>query len=145
VTSEIHFGYTGIALVPIEKIPEAQLGYSVIPDGDTTDWKDSWLVVGHDIALGDPIFIDGSIKDLPVFTAPHGEGYWSPTMIAPSTHAFFEIFEHFAVLAKNRQHPVALEKNPPSEKELKEFMDHVSRYCSGKIPDFWSLLVDPDL
>ncbi len=145
VVAEINFGYTGIALVELDKIPEAQLGYSIVPEGDTTDWQDAWLVIGHDTSLGDPIFIDRDIEELPVLTAPHGEGTWSPSVIAPSIMAFFEILERFAALAKNRQHPVALESNPLSEEEQKSFYDFVAGYFDGELPIFWELLVSTDL
>lgn len=143
--AEINFGYEGITLVPLDKIPEAQRGDSIVPDGESTDWPDSWLVIGHDNSLGDPIFIDASKRELPVLTARHGEGSWSPSEIAPSVEVFFEILARFAELAKNRENPVALEGNPLSEADQNRFYDFVSSYFNGDLPVFWEILIRADL
>jgi hypothetical protein len=51
------------------------------------DWSETWLVIGHDEDLGDPLFVDLADEGLPVFTAMHGQGVWEPEQVVPSLRA----------------------------------------------------------
>jgi hypothetical protein len=141
--SEVSIGYSGVALEANADVPAAQKGYSIIPAGQTTDWKEPWLVVGHETSLGDPVFIDTGEERIPVYTAPHGEGTWSPELIAPSVDLFFAIIRRLAGIAKGRENPVAMEKNPISNAEIAEFRSFLAGVFDGDVPLFWMLLVDP--
>jgi hypothetical protein len=140
----VTFGYSGVKLLAVDEIPDAQLGYGNVPEGNATDWKSSWLVIGHDTSLGDPLFIDTAQKDLPVFTAPHGEGTWSPRVIAPSAKIFFELLLRFAALAKGREDADALEEKPLGARERARFLDHLAKHFGDDLPVFWTSLVDTD-
>jgi hypothetical protein len=63
-----------------DEIVDAQIGYSIDLNGNPLtgdnegDWKESWFVIGHDLEVGDPIFVDLSNPNYPVFIAEHGLG-----------------------------------------------------------------------
>ena len=83
------------SLSTAELLDEAQLGYAVAPDGTslvgaTGAWQANWLVVGYETLCGDPIFVDLADERLPVFTAPHGMGVWTPTQVASSLAEFLK-------------------------------------------------------
>lgn len=75
-------------------LDDAQVGYSRTEDGVSLisgkrgGWRGSWLVVGHESDLFDPLFVDCARRELPVYTAPHGEGSWSPVLLCKSFSAF---------------------------------------------------------
>jgi len=138
----VRIGYSGVELDSLAGIPEAQKGYSIIPEGSETDWRASWLVIGHEISMGDPVFIDVEEEDFPVYTAPHGEGSWSPTQIAPSSSALFAILAKLAALAKGRENPVLMEKNPISEVEKDRFLGFLGEFFTDEVPIFWTILVE---
>ena len=46
-------------------------------------------MIGYEDLCGDPIFLDVSKSELPVFTASHGQGLWESELIAQSAAAFF--------------------------------------------------------
>ena len=138
----VRIGYSGVELDSIAGIPDAQKGYSIIPEGSETDWKASWLVIGHETSMGDPIFIDIEEEEFPVYIAPHGEGSWSPTQIAPSAGAFFAILSRLAAVVKGRENPVAMERNPISEIEKERFLGFLGEFFTDEIPLFWTLLFE---
>src|SRR5580704_18047800 len=84
---DLSFGEGGIKFLPIESIAAEQAGY-VGPD-----WRVGWLVVAHETACGDPIFVDRSLPGLPVLTAMHGMGDWAASPVAPSWSAFLVALE----------------------------------------------------
>ena len=142
--SGVSIGYSGISLESIAGIPAAQNGYGVTPAAAATDWKESWIVVGHETSLGDPIFIDVEIEEVPVYSAPHGEETWTPSLIAPSAGAFFTILGRLARIAKGRENPVALEKNPISEEEAAQFRAFLSEFFVDEVPVFWTVMLEPN-
>jgi hypothetical protein len=79
-----------VRLATPDELGELQVGYGVGPDGEDLtgdapgDWRPSWLVIGTDEDLGDPVFVDLDDANLPVFTAMHGAGTWDPRPVAPS-------------------------------------------------------------
>ncbi|MGG5460869.1 hypothetical protein [Clostridium sp. B9] len=86
----------GIYLFNSDEIEKAQVGYSITPEGESLvgkeagDWKAEWLVIGYEDLIGDPIFIDCSNYDYPVFTAMHGEDEWNEIKISSSFLNFIE-------------------------------------------------------
>src|SRR5690242_21907650 len=101
---EVSYGVGGIELDDVEELAEAQLGYSVDPSGRSLvgsrpgDWQEDWIVVGHDTACGDPIFLSTKSPH-PMFTAMHGQGEWLPEIIAPTVDSFWAcllVFKRFA-------------------------------------------------
>jgi len=79
-----------VRLVSPDELGEMQLGFGVGPDGADLsddkpgDWRASWLVIGLDEDVGDPLFVDLADPSMPVFTAVHGAGSWDPHPVAPS-------------------------------------------------------------
>lgn len=77
---EVSFGCGGIEFFSMDEIESLQVGYSFKPDGSSLctgqqgAWRPAWIVIGHETACGDPIFIDTEDVGLPVFTAMHGVG-----------------------------------------------------------------------
>ncbi len=141
--TSVSIGFWGIELVPSDRLPAAQLGYSVLPKGvnpDASDWKESWLVIGRETLCGDPVFIETEDPVLPVYTAAHGTGLWEPQLIAPSLIAFFELMAQLKELAPGRESPVALDNNPIPRKELQRFRKVLSACLGRRIPLFWKSL-----
>jgi hypothetical protein len=62
-------------LAATNALGETQLGYRTSPDGEDLtgdgegDWRSSWLVVGGEEDLGDPLFVDLAEIEFPVYTA----------------------------------------------------------------------------
>jgi hypothetical protein len=100
--TEIDIGESGIELFPLAELPRHQVGYSVDPqgnslcDGELGSWKPSWIVIGRDTALGDPIFLDTADPDLHILTDMHGQDEWCPYPIATNIEAFFATLEELS-------------------------------------------------
>lgn len=144
---EVTFGYTGIELVPQQKLSEAQVGYSSDKNGEYCcgisegDWRREWIVIGRELSCGDPIFIDSNAPDIPVYTAVHGVGGWHPNLISKSYSGFMEILKNFKSVAKGREFPTALESNPMTQTEFDSFLEFAR--TKGELEDtfFWGLMV----
>ncbi|BBI34337.1 hypothetical protein [Cohnella abietis] len=101
------FGLCNIIIFRIEQLEAAQVGYAETKHGDALygkekgDWQNEWKVIGYEDLCGDPIFIDGSSDQFPVYTASHGEGTWSHVPIASSFANFVEILKLLEQNAKN--------------------------------------------
>ena len=114
----VSFGHTTVTLFMANELKDAQVGYRVSDSGEPFtgeeegDWKDSWLVIGYEDLCGDPIFVDFATPEFPVFTAAHGEGDWSPEMIASSFQGFTQALQEVKRLSEGRNNPVKLEHNP---------------------------------
>src|SRR5215469_4089127 len=78
----VSIGCACIHIATVAELDAAQRGYIIVPEGDETDWQDEWVVIGHEETCGDPIFIDASDDDFPVYTATHGIGEWRPRLIS---------------------------------------------------------------
>jgi hypothetical protein len=119
----------------------AQQGYSVVPEGDETDWREEWVVIGHEEMCGDPLFIDTDDDDYPVYTATHGMGEWSPRLIAFTFRHFVQILEQLQVLARGRSNPVELERRPITDQERESFLDFIRRESPDVEFAFWGRFV----
>jgi hypothetical protein len=90
-----------ITLYSLDEIPDGQLGYRDENEARPVTrgaWDKAWLVIGHEELAGEPIFIDTEAPALPVFSAPHGQGYWTPILIASSAAAFFRCLDFISTL-----------------------------------------------
>ena len=120
-SAEVSIGFSSIEISPLQQLDALQEGYS------GPDWRKGWLVIGHEGLAGDPIFVDLGDKQIPVFTAAHGTGSWSPVCLAESIEGFCAILEKLRRLARNRSNPVDLEANPITEKEMDGFLGDVAK------------------
>jgi hypothetical protein len=143
----ITIGYNGIDLCGEDRIEENQVGYSISSSGVTFvganngDWKNEWVVIGRETCCGDPIFIDTSIPEFPVYTAVHGEGCWSPALISSSYRGLLKITEQLAVLAKGREYPKLLESKPMTQNEYDEFLRQVTNQGELENSLFWAQMI----
>lgn len=138
----VSIGYASIHLEPVRELETAQQGYGVIPEGDETDWRDEWVVIGHEGGLGDPIFIDTDDDEYPVYTAAHGMGEWTPQLIAFTFRHFIQILQHLQVLARGRSNPVELQRHPISEQEHRSFIEFIRRDSPDVDFSFWEAIYD---
>lgn len=140
----VSMGYASIHLTLVAELETAQQGYSVIPEDDETDWQDDWVVIGYEGLCGDPIFIDTSNEDFPVYTAAHGMGQWSPQLIASSFSHFIQILERLQALAHGRANPVEMERHPITDEES----EALAKFISGGSPNadlaFWQGICETD-
>src|SRR3712207_3645198 len=136
---EVEIGVSGIALAPADQIAEAQEGYAV----EGGDWKDSWLVIGREIAEGDPIFLDLARPGAPVYTAAHGQGDWEDreTRIADSLDGFVAALRALQQVARGREGLTDMQEvNPVSEGERDEYLAAVRDANPDADLFFWELL-----
>ena len=140
----VSIGYASIDLSPVAELEAAQRGYSIVPAGQTTDWRAEWLVIGSEGLCGDPIFIDTSDASFPVYTAAHGMGEWSPQVVASSFRHFIQILERLQVLARGRATPVEMEKHPLPDSEREAFIDSIRRDSADADVSFWELICETD-
>jgi len=146
---EISIGYSGIEFCPPDKIRDYQAGYSVTPNGKNLvddikpgSWRSTWIVIARDTLIGDPIFVDTGSANFPVMTAVHGEGDWEPRTIASSLESFFACLSEVRQLASGRETPVALESNPISLVDRKQFLARISELNRSEIhAEFWDTLI----
>jgi hypothetical protein len=140
----VSIGYASIDLAPFSELAALQQGYSIIPAGQTTDWRDEWLVIGTEGLCGDPIFIDTNAESFPVYTAAHGMGEWSPQLIASSFQHFIQILQRLQELAHGRATPVQREQHPLSPKERQAFIDSIRRDSSELDVTFWDAICETE-
>lgn len=139
----ISFGYTGIHIYQPEELERAQVGYYIslngesLIDGVPGSWLKTWTVIGCEELCGDPIFVDVSVEDHPVYTAMHGEEHWTPILIADSIEGFAKALESIANIATNRATPVELERNPLSIPEWNEVLDKIQKNNPTADINFW--------
>jgi hypothetical protein len=141
--NEVSLGYRMVTLCPPEEFEQAQIGYSVDPNGQSLvgtgqgDWYSSWLVIGYEDGTGDPIFVDTIDEQFPVYTAIHGEGDWEPDKIAVSLDNFISALSHIKELSAGRENPVSLEENPISLKEREQVLKLISKANECVSMGFW--------
>jgi hypothetical protein len=122
-----------VTLFADHEIHDAQVGYSIGDSGKSFvgeqvgDWKENWLVIGYEDLCGDPIFIDLSQSELPVFTAAHGEGDWNPILIGSSLDGFVQALIEVERLAQGRNNPVQLERKPLTEIECEMVLSRIAK------------------
>lgn len=148
----VEYGVGGIQLFRPDELPRGQVGFAVKSDGTSLvgtapgDWRPEWLVVGHETACGDPIFASQDALH-PVFSAMHGEGFWEPKLVAPSTEIFAPCLRAFQAFAAGRSSPVEIEANPPTRQQQAQFLT-VIRSLTNDNQDalgFWAVQIELDL
>ncbi|WP_431257836.1 DMP19 family protein [Roseateles chitinivorans] len=132
---DLSYGYGGICFIPLDKMAEMQIGYS------GSDWNPQWLVVAQDSLCGDPIFVDRSGPGFPVLSAPHGDGVWNATPVAPSWQVFLAAVETVRPFTKGREYPVALERSPLTETERVQVLQSLEDLLGPEPLDYWRLLL----
>ncbi len=147
---DVSFGYSEINFFSSGGLMEGQTGYSIDEDGNSLvtgqrgDWKSTWIVIAND-DLGDPIFVDTANKNLPFFTAEHGEDYWKAIPVASSLDNFKIIIEGLQKLSVGRQTPVDLEKNPLSKHDLQYFLNMVRNTNRKKaVSYYWEVFLESE-
>ncbi len=146
----VAIGYSEIHLVSPAEIENLQTGFSVKPDGqDRTgecegDWLKEWTVIGYDGLIGDPIFVDSSNPQFPVYTAAHGQGHWEADLVSGTFGGFLQILERLRVLSVGRDNPVALENNPLPKEDITRFLDFASEVGDLEDTSFWELILEND-
>jgi hypothetical protein len=125
------YGSDGIDFIAVEALVREQAGYR----GE--GWGEHWHIVARRSASGDPIFVDASKPGLPVMTAMHGEGEWTPVVVAPSWEGFMRAVERLRAFAVGREHPVALGENPPSDAERQALHNDLSQILGIPLPGMW--------
>ncbi len=124
-----------------------QVGYSVSPEGQSLigdkqgDWLENWIVIGHEEQCGDPIFIDKSAPNFPVYTAMHGEGSWDPEQIAASLDGFRKALSAITRIARGRENPVGLENNPLSQSDRDSALAEIRLHNAEVNLEFWDNLL----
>ena len=148
---EVSFGVGGIQLFPLHKIDEGQIGYARSEEGDSLcdgaedSWKPEWIVIGYEIALGDPVFVDTSNPEFPVMTAMHGERTWDPLPVAKSLEAFATILRAIHGISTGRKNPAELEQNPLSNDEREHTLQVIRNANKVEIEtDFWEAMLRSD-
>jgi hypothetical protein len=145
---EVSFGITRLTIARGEEIQAAQLGYSINSEGrslagqDDGDWRSSWIVIGKDCSLGDPVFIDSAHPNNAVYKAAHGQGRWDPIPVASSLQNFRTALEALSALSRGREHPVALESNPLTLDDRQSFLSLIRDQNGDVVVEFWSDLLD---
>lgn len=138
----VSIGYGSIHLSPVAELEAAQQGYRVVPEGEETDWRDEWIVIGYEGLCGDPIFVDTSKEQYPVYTTAHDMGVWRPQLIASTFRHFIQIVQRLQVLAHGRTNPAEMEQHPISDEESKAFVALISQDSPEANVDFWEGLYE---
>lgn len=145
---EISFDIGGLKLFTPEELEKHQVGYSrsqegkSFCDGAPGSWRPEWLVIGYETGLGDPIFLDTSVRALPVLTAMHGAGSWEPETIALSLEDFATALRAFKEISGRREYPVALEGNPLSPEERERALQRIAGANGDEIDmGFWEAML----
>lgn len=139
----VSFGYTTVTLHPFTALPEAQQGYGIVPEGQNTDWRPEWVVIGDEDLTGDPLFIDTEDEGFPVHTAAHGMGAWSSRLVAISFSHLVEALQLVSRAARGRETPVALEGNPLPEAEREAVLSSIRTNNPGADLSFWEVWLAP--
>jgi hypothetical protein len=141
---EVSFGYATVTLHAVDELDDAQIGYAVDPAGnplvgrDAGDWQESWLVIGHEDLVGDPLFVDLSGAGFPVYTAAHGEGSWEANRVADSFSGLVSALRSVSSVAEGRDNPVALEGNPLPEDQRTRVLDEIAGANPSSSLEFWA-------
>ena len=139
----VSLGYRTVELVAPGELQSAQVGYAVDPSGraltgeNPGDWSPHWLVVATEDECGDPIFVDASRPEWPVYTAAHGAGDWIPELIADSFTGLLGALDAVRVVARGRDTPVALEHRPIARLERDEVLAQIANANPRASLSFW--------
>ena len=130
--SNISIGHNEIVFLSANRLENEQIGYSIDTNGISLvsekegDWQKKWITIAHD-NLGDPFIVDTGSKTLTVLSAAHGEGIWQPFIVADSLDSFRNIVLIIKQVSNNRNHPVALGKNPITDSERNSSLQQIEK------------------
>ena len=141
----VSIGYGSINLSKFDELQAAQQGYSTVPEGSKTDWRDEWVVIGYEGLCGDPIFVDTSTPSFPVYTAAHGAGQWRPKQIAATYEHFIDILRRLQLLARNRATPAEIARHPVAKDEEEAFLAFIRAGSPNARLPFWQVLYGTDM
>jgi hypothetical protein len=147
----VSLGYTNVRLFHADALVDAQVGYSVTESGESLtgdkegDWLPSWFVIGGEDLCGDPLFVDLANPDLPVVTAPHGEGDWHPVTIASSFNGFVAALEEVRVLSEGRENPMKLKNNPILSFQREQTLMAIAEANPNNSLEFWEKWLDANI
>ncbi len=146
----ISFAFGGFELLSNDEIQSKQVGYSHLEDGTNIcsiaegNWRSEWIIIGWNSLQGDPIFLDCSDHEYPVYTAAHGGGAWDPNLLSSSYSGFLEILKELKILASTRPHPVALQENPMTQEEYDSFIECCIKFGRLDDPYLWEIMVEDE-
>jgi hypothetical protein len=147
IMGKVSFGYQTIRVYREPELRTLQVGYSVSQSGENLignqpgDWRAEWIVIGYEECCGDPVFIDSSKEDFPVYTAIHGEGSWDAEQIAVSLIAFGRALSTISAVSRGREYPVALESNPLAQSEKEAILAVIQSDNPSLDLEFWGRLL----
>lgn len=140
---EVALGFRTFTLFTSDQIEAGQIGYKLDPLGNSLtgtnpgDWRPEWLVIGVEDLNGDPVFVDLSSEEMPAYTATHGQGYWSPKLVASTFTGFVCALEEIDHLGRGRRNPVELQNNPITIEQRSNVLERIDRLTGSSLPDFW--------
>ena len=136
---EISYGYRTVTLFSENELDEEQLGYSAnaITGEILDEWKESLLVIGREDLLGEPLFTDLQIEELPVYTTNHGKGVWNPELVASSFKGFIDSLMEVYQVSNGRSYPAELECNPLPDKEREQVLKKIAELNGNALMEFW--------
>ncbi len=141
----VSIGYGSINLSKVDELQAAQQGYSVVPEGSKTDWRDAWVVIGYEGLCGDPIFVDTSSPSLAVYTAAHGAGPWRAKLIAATFEHFAQILRQLQLLAVGRATPAEISRRPVARAEEDAFLAFIRAGSPDARLTFWQTIYATDM
>ncbi len=147
--TDVYFGFSGFRLIPHEDLEDVQLGYKLDPDGEEVtgeadgDWHASWYVFARDLTLDDPVFVDLSQEQLPVYTADRETEEWDPEPVSDS----LENFIRSLILIRDtcRQDDLLLEPKEKflmAETGLNEIQKKLLQINGSKSKDYWEEFIE---
>jgi len=145
---EVEYGTGGLKVFAEVELPKGQVGYAFASDGKSLcnsagGWQSDWLVIGYDTGVGDPLILNTSGPQLPVFTSVHGEGKWELQPVAISVESFAACLDEFAKIALGRSNPVETDRNPLPDADREAYRTRIAAINENKIaPDFWDALLE---
>ena len=141
---EVSINYSDLSFPDTSDFQDFQAGYrfnSITSEDLTSDksgsWQKDWYVIGYH--SGDPFFVKLSSDKVPVYTAYHGQGNWEPKLVTKTIEDFQQIINKIKEISIGRETPISFEKNPITEREIKD-LRKVTRRVGSDYP--WMVLLE---
>lgn len=141
---EISYGYRTVTLFSESELDEEQLGYKIdsITGQIDEEWKESWLVIGREDLLGEALFTDLQIEELPVYTTAEGE--LNGKLVATSFKGFIESLLEVYRVSNGRSYPAELERNPLPDDEREKVLNKIAELNGNASLEFWESWFEMD-
>ena len=126
----IEIGLSIIHLFNEEEFDDAQIGYRCNKNGEKiTDWVgDNFYVIGHDSCCGDPILVDTSDNNLPIYSLFHDD--W--TQLDKIANSFKEYIDILKMIEKC---------DLKDEEENSKLLDNILEKAPKEGHDYWEALI----